>query len=82
MLSQTTKSKIYIYILSGLASTPFSGLLQKLSNDSVGRQMSLQSTDGLETDSPDYVSARQNDRCVAKAQHMVYGGLGLVRTAA
>lgn len=61
---------------------PLSGLLQKLSNDPVGSQLSLQSTDGLETDSPDYASTRQSDRCVAKAQHMLFGGLGLVRSAA
>lgn len=61
---------------------PFSRLLQKLSNDQIGNHLSLQSTDGLESDSPDYARARQNDRCVAKAQHMLYGGLGLVRSAA
>lgn len=61
---------------------PFSGLLQKLSNEPVGSQLSLQSTDGLETDSPGDASARQNDRCVAEAQHMLYGGLGFVRSAA
>lgn len=71
-----------IDILSSLASTPFSGLLQKLSNDPVGSQLSLQCTDGLETDSSDHASTLQNDRCVSKAQHMLDGGLGLVRTAA
>lgn len=61
---------------------PFNGLLQKLKNNPFGSQLSLQSTDGLESDSPDYASARQNNRCVAKAQHMLFGGLGLVRSAA
>lgn len=60
---------------------PFSGLLQKLSHDPLGSQLSLQSTDGLETNSSDYASARQNDRGVAKAQHMLYGGLEFVRSA-
>lgn len=58
----------------------FSWLLQRLSKDPVGSRLSLQSTDGLETDSPNHASGRQNDRCVAKAQHMVYEGPGLART--
>lgn len=82
IVTKKKKESNKIDILSSLASTPFSGLLQKLSNDPIGSQLSLQSTDGLETDSPDYPSARQNDRCVAKAQHMLYGGLGLVGSAA
>lgn len=62
-----------------MAELPFSRLLQRLSRDPAGSRLSLQSADGLETDSPDHASGRQNDRCVAKAQHMLYEGLGLAR---
>lgn len=65
---------------SKLAEPPFRRLLQRLSKDPVGSRLSLQSTDGLEIDSPDHASGRQNDRCVTKAQHMLYEGLGLART--
>lgn len=56
------------------------GFFQRLSGDPVGSRRSLRSADGLGADSPDQASGRQNDRCVAKAQHMLHEGLGLART--
>lgn len=53
---------------------------KRLSEDPLGGGQRAPSADGLEGDSPDGASRRQNDRCVAEAQHMLYEGLGLAIT--
>lgn len=72
-------SKIEIKLLESWQEHRFRRLFQRLSEDPLGSQLSQQSTDGLETGSPDRASGRQNDRCVAEAQHMLYEGPGLAR---
>lgn len=59
---------------------PFSRLPRRLSQDPVGSEPSPQSADGLGAGGPDRASGRQSDRCDAKAQHMLYEGLGLATT--